>query len=929
MTDQQREESLEHSGKDRDVRANRRRAGVVILLTAMLGALLTVVPSMPSAFAVNVGGSYTALQPDRITDTRPGSGEANAGSTLAAGATLTVSLPASVTNASAVVLNVTATNAAVPGFLTVFPEGTAPLASNVNFRPGEDVPNLVTVRIGAGNSVRILNGSGGNVDVVVDLEGFFLTPEATTGGAGHYNPLTPARITDTRAGSGQTNAGSRLSGSAIDVQVTGQGGVPATGVNAVALNVTAVGASTPGFLTAYPTGSSQPTASNVNFPADPGGVGTPNRVFVPVGTGGKVTIFSNASVDVIVDTSGWFSDNTGGPDEGSVFNAVTPARITDTRPGSGQTNAGSTIGPAGVLSVQVSGQGGVPAGATAGMLNVTEALNPPTGTPTAPSFMTVYPSDAATRPLASDLNFVPGQTKPNLVPARLGADGKVNIYNNAGNADVAVDVFGYFLPSADGTLPPTTTSSSSTTSSTVPDGGGSGVIATSAPDLVNAAIVPEPSDPAGSIVRACFDETITAIPGGPASFSIIGYDTADAIQPTAANIDVSDSKCVILSGFPGGPAAPNQVNEFTTLVVQTGAVNDIEVKPNVQDSAPLTGTLATAQPGDTTGPDLRSFTKNNTLNRITYCFDENLNPATVNAARFGFHITNGDAEFGTGVVLNSTAGKCTTIQFDGVPPVSDAVRVFAQFTAVTDLSPAPGNTNPENSLGGTTTDPDLTTVTKVTGNNTQFDFSFDQPVNLAPGGTGCFFVYEEDGAFFGGNGAVRVDADTFRVTFTAIQKFIDQIVLASVDVATCGGGGAVVSDDLVGDPNTHGSVGVLAPDVAAGNTDGPDAVSATKNTTTREVTVIFDENICDVVAGCGGGALDPTGFKLVTDNGTILGSVPTLVTLGGNSITLQYANVGDVNAAVGITIDGAPAPSPAGSITDFQGNPNPTASLDF
>jgi len=61
----------------------------------------------------------------------------------------------------------------------------------------------------------------------------------------------------------------------------------------------------------------------------------------------------------------------------------------------------------------------------------------------APSFFTVYPSTAS-RPLASDLNWVPGQTIPNLTVASLGTTGAINIYNAAGSADVVVDLFGYF-----------------------------------------------------------------------------------------------------------------------------------------------------------------------------------------------------------------------------------------------------------------------------------------------------------------------------------------------------------------------------------------------------------------------------------------------------------------------------------------------------
>jgi len=62
---------------------------------------------------------------------------------------------------------------------------------------------------------------------------------------------------------------------------------------------------------------------------------------------------------------------------------------------------------------------------------------------TAGSYLTLWP-DGAARPLASDLNFVAGQTVPNLVVVKLGANGKVDIFNFAGTTDVVVDVVGWY-----------------------------------------------------------------------------------------------------------------------------------------------------------------------------------------------------------------------------------------------------------------------------------------------------------------------------------------------------------------------------------------------------------------------------------------------------------------------------------------------------
>jgi len=55
----------------------------------------------------------------------------------------------------------------------------------------------------------------------------------------------------------------------------------------------------------------------------------------------------------------------------------------------------------------------------------------------------MYPNGAP-RPIASNLNYVAGQTVPNLVIAKVGADGKVAIYNHAGSAHVIFDVVGWY-----------------------------------------------------------------------------------------------------------------------------------------------------------------------------------------------------------------------------------------------------------------------------------------------------------------------------------------------------------------------------------------------------------------------------------------------------------------------------------------------------
>ncbi len=96
------------------------------------------------------------------------------------------------------------------------------------------------------------------------------------------------------------------------------------------------------------------------------------------------------------------------------------------------------MGEDGTLSLQVGGQGGVPAsGASAVVMNVTVT------NPSAHSVLTAYPADVA-RPTASNLNYAPGQTVPNLVVVKLSGDGRVKLHNAFGTVDVVADVVGWF-----------------------------------------------------------------------------------------------------------------------------------------------------------------------------------------------------------------------------------------------------------------------------------------------------------------------------------------------------------------------------------------------------------------------------------------------------------------------------------------------------
>lgn len=123
----------------------------------------------------------------------------------------------------------------------------------------------------------------------------------------------------------------------------------------------------------------------------------------------------------------------------TMFVPLPPARILDTRSGIGAGGATLPLAGGNVLSLQVTGAGGVPADAVAVQLNVTVTQG------TAPAFLTIWPT-GSTRPEASVLNIVPGQDTPNMITAQLGTNGQLSLFTNTGTVHVLADVAGYFVP---------------------------------------------------------------------------------------------------------------------------------------------------------------------------------------------------------------------------------------------------------------------------------------------------------------------------------------------------------------------------------------------------------------------------------------------------------------------------------------------------
>ena len=241
-------------------------------------------------YAASATAGFVSLAPTRLVDTRL------SGGALGPGATRRVQVtPAVPPGAAAAILNVTVDQPTGAGFLSLYP-GSFNGTSSVNFVPGSTVPNLVTVPLAADGSVEVRN-SWGNTHVIVDLLGYY-----QPGGGVPFHPVRPARVLDTRNGTGGWLGG--VGSLPINQDVTDLAAVPAAGVAGIAVNVTATQASLPTHVTVWPSGQGRPGTSNVNVP----GGGTAANL-VAVGTGPLGYLWLAGAVGtthLVVDVTGYF-----------------------------------------------------------------------------------------------------------------------------------------------------------------------------------------------------------------------------------------------------------------------------------------------------------------------------------------------------------------------------------------------------------------------------------------------------------------------------------------------------------------------------------------------------------------------------------------------------------------------------------------------
>ena len=344
---------------------------------------------------------------------------------------------------AAVMMNVTAVLPGGPGHITVWPCDTErPTASNLNYVPGQVVPNSVLAQLGPDGRVCLYTEAP--TDLLVDVSAY--VPAGAT-----LRPVVPARLLETRSGPGNQTVddqfegiGVRAADSTLQLQIAGRGDIP-IGTDAVMLNVTAVLPQAAGHVTVWPCDRSRPTASSLNYTA---GQVVPNAVLAKLDPQGRVCLYTRAATHLLVDVNGAIAP-------GSRILTVTPARLLETRTGPDNTTVDGLFAGTGPLAADswkalpvvigtpegYAGRGGVTPGAIAAVVNVTAVL------PDRQGHITVWPCTDDI-PTASNLNYVPGLVIANMVVAEFGTfrdpdfDGPC-IYS-LGTTDLLVDVVAYF-----------------------------------------------------------------------------------------------------------------------------------------------------------------------------------------------------------------------------------------------------------------------------------------------------------------------------------------------------------------------------------------------------------------------------------------------------------------------------------------------------
>ena len=399
-------------------------------LVGPVGAPNSTVVDLPAGVAPAVGARFVGLEPARLLDTRYGVGLSGP---FAHGVARTFAVAGRggvPSNAIAVTGTLTLVGQSSSGYVGIGPSATTVgRSSAVNAPVGDNRAAGVTVKLGPDGSLAALwtGAPGSKSSLLFDVTGYFVP--GTAGGT--YHPLTPARVLDTRTGSGL--AGPFTSDGPRTFLVAGRGGVPA-GAAAVTGNLTVVTPSSGGYLYVGPLASATPPSSSLNVPK---GDTRAASVTVKLDVSGRLGIVwkgaPGAKAAVLFDVTGYFLND----GSGATYHPIDAARLLDTRTGNGLTG----VFPRNVTrAFQATGRGTIPVTAVAVTGGATVVL------PSASGWLIVGPGGTALG-ATSTINLPKGDIRANGLTVRAGPGGGLGAVfqgSSGASANVIFDATGYF-----------------------------------------------------------------------------------------------------------------------------------------------------------------------------------------------------------------------------------------------------------------------------------------------------------------------------------------------------------------------------------------------------------------------------------------------------------------------------------------------------
>jgi hypothetical protein len=410
--------------------SGRRRVAVLAASGLAFVPVLVGAAGPAAAAAPAVPGTYVAVSPTRVLDTRTGAYGNRKGSLPAHGHTTVRVVGASgvPTSASGVVMTITVVAAARSGGITASTSGltAAPNVTNLLFAQGKTATDLAVVKPTSG-SIALWNESAGWVQLVVDVTGYYVGGNPVVDGAMHLQG--PRRVVDTRTGLNGFHRGALGGGATLTADLHALAGLPAN-AGAVAATITVLGPSRSGTLIAYAGGTTRPSAPLLQFTA---GRAVSQYAVLPISDIQGLSLYNGSagSAQVLVDVTGYLTNGPAAvPSAEQVVtanraysDAVLPSRASD--------------------AVPIPGQGGVPKAGVRAVAVSVQIRNP------ARAGTIVGGSGGA--PIVA--SFSPGQSVVGqvILPVVRGA---VTLRNTStGNLGIEVDVVGYY-PS-DSLVPPT------------------------------------------------------------------------------------------------------------------------------------------------------------------------------------------------------------------------------------------------------------------------------------------------------------------------------------------------------------------------------------------------------------------------------------------------------------------------------------------